>query len=151
MRENNSVGQWCNEFQDSTMLKLSNFRRAHFKVLLLVIILCGLISYYIAINYLPNEIEIAKKCYLHNGRNPNGTGKALTYFEDLLSSTKKPKYDQGIFFIETKCSDSGIADLKPRYDECDTYKTYIISIIVMKIFISRWLHWDCCFIGNLNI
>lgn len=72
---------------------------------LLVIYFCGFFS--------EDPINIAKKCVFHNGRNPNGTGKSITFFEDLLTSTL-PEIDQGIFFVETKCSADGIADMKPR-------------------------------------
>lgn len=64
-------------------------------------------------NAVLDPIEIAKKCYLHDGRNPNGTGKSITFFEDLLTA-KSPEYDQGIFFVETKCSDNAIANISSR-------------------------------------
>lgn len=94
------------------MYRFSTFLRAFFK-LFLSIILFGIFLYYHNTG-LDQAIETAKKCYFHNGRNPNGTGKAITYFEDLLTSAKQPEYDQGIFFTETKCSDSGVVDIKPR-------------------------------------
>lgn len=75
--------------------------------------------YYIQSEYMstPDQIklEVVKKCYLHTGRNPNSSVEEITYFEDLLTSAKQPEYDQGIFLVETKCPESGKADVKARY------------------------------------
>lgn len=54
-------------------------------------------------------------CYLHSGRNPYGSGKFISYFEDLLISAKRPALDNGIFFVDTECSADGIVRMTPRY------------------------------------
>lgn len=60
------------------------------------------------------KIEHLKYCYMHKGRIPNGTVETITYFENLITSGKRPDHDQGIFFVSTDCSSNGIAELKPR-------------------------------------
>lgn len=110
------------------MFSFQNFYRAILKMLLLLVLI--LILYYFwseekinvrhspyqneNINIQQNDAVTYEKCYFHNGRNPNDIGKAITYFEDLLTSVKQPEYDQGIFFIEAQCSDNITPNIKPR-------------------------------------
>lgn len=84
------------------------------RVLALLLSLSALFLCFIYFKTESKSMRIARQCYFHNGRNPNATGKAITYFEDLLTSVKQPEYDQGIFFVETKCSEDAVADIKPR-------------------------------------
>lgn len=96
--------------------KFSHFVRAHWKLLALSIFLSGTFVCYIASFIIIIEsasIANTKKCLFHDGRNPNDS-RSITYFEDLLTSVMQPAYDQGIFFIDTKCSDNGLVDLEPR-------------------------------------
>lgn len=48
------------------------------------------------------------RCVLHGGEN---TATDVTYFSSL---TTVPRFDKGIFFVDTTCSNTGIFDLKPR-------------------------------------
>lgn len=104
-----------NAFRDRRMFRIScRFRFWLLRVL--AILFCAFILVYIYLDSQPEPeaVRIARKCYLHNGRNPNGTGRWITYFEDLLTSVRQPRFDEGVFFLDTNCSDTGIARLKPR-------------------------------------
>lgn len=110
-----SVSLWnCFEKEKNIMNKSPKFNRKQFKFLLFIVP-CGLFLYYYTTSSSVSESTAkARECYLHDGRNPNGRENAITYFEDLLTSVKEPAYDRGIFFIDTTCSDDGIAVMKPR-------------------------------------
>lgn len=120
------------------MFKLSRFFRIYFVVVvLLLLFICGFFLIKLSSNVepIPDPIEIAKKCFFHNGRNPNATGKSITFFEDLLTS-KLPEFDRGIFFVETQCSSNGIADLKPRFNRIKWMQSHFNnfpSIFVLQI------------------
>lgn len=94
------------------------FYRAVLKVLLLLLLILILILQYVSFDEKKRiqhyDAVAYEKCYFHDGKNPNDVGKEVTYFEDLLNSAKQPRFDQGIFFVETRCSDNIIPNIKPR-------------------------------------
>lgn len=94
------------------MPKMPILRPWHYRVFALILL--GLLLFF-CLNREVDPVDVKMKCFLHNGRIPNGANKLISYFDDLLESVKQPEYDKAIFFIEAKCLDSGIADLRPRY------------------------------------
>lgn len=95
------------------MKKIPTLRPWHYRVFALILL--GLFPFYCLNRKVLDPVDVKRKCFLHNGRIPNGADKLISYFDDLLESVKQPDYDKAIFFIEAKCSESGIADLRPRY------------------------------------
>lgn len=94
------------------MQKRPTMRAWHYRVVALILL--GLFLFF-CLNRKSGPVDVRRKCFLHNGRIQNGADKLISYFDDLLKSVKQPEYDAAIFFIEAKCLDSGIADLRPRY------------------------------------
>lgn len=58
--------------------------------------------------------ENAKRCFFHNGKNPNASSKFISYFDDLMTSVKQPEMDTSIFFLQTHCTENAIVSMRPR-------------------------------------
>lgn len=120
-----------NKFYLSKMYKIIGF------ITLIAIILFAIILH-LKNNNNKNESnnnpinEIYQRCALHNGRNPNATGRFLSYFDDLLTSPKQPEYEKGIFFVQSRCLIDGIPYLRPRYIQRDESNFHLLHFCDKK-------------------